>query len=65
MDAYLLYQSIKQLWAEHTNKNSGGISKNDYTYMKACIWTDEGYREIVGASYNPKLKMIELEMDKE
>jgi len=64
MDAYLLYQAIKQLWSEHTNKNSGLISKSNPD-IKVCVWTDEGYREVVGASYNFELKMIKLELDKE
>lgn len=65
MDAYDLYQVIKQLWAEHTNKNSGNISKSDYTNMKVCVWTSEGYREVINANYNHKLNFIELTLDQE
>lgn len=65
MDAYLLYQAIKQLWAEHTNKNSGAISKVEYTFMKVCVWTEDGYREVVNARYNQNMKFIELELDGE
>jgi hypothetical protein len=64
MDAYILYQAVKQLWSEHSNKNSGLISKSNED-MKICVWTDEGYREVVGVSYNTQLKMIELQLDKE
>lgn len=64
MEAYLLYQSVKQLWVEYTNKHSGVISK-DNDNIKVCVWTEEGYREVVGASYNSQIKMIELELDKE
>lgn len=65
MDAYILYQVIKQLWSEYTNKNSGAISKSEHTYMKVCVWTDEGYREVTGARYNENLKFIELRLDGE
>lgn len=56
MDAYLLYRTIKQLWSEHSMENSN---------MKVCVWTNEGYREVVGASYNSNLKLIELVLDEE
>lgn len=64
MDAYLLYQAVKQLWSEHTNKNSGLISKSS-SDIKVCVWTDEGYREVVDAVYNSNLKLIELVLDEE
>jgi hypothetical protein len=64
MDAYFLYQSIKQLWSEHTNKNSGLISKSD-DVMKVCVWTEHGYREVISARYNENSKFIELELDGE
>ena len=64
MDANILYQVIKQLWAEHTNKNSGAISKSN-DVMKVCIWTEHGYREVVNARYNHNTKFIQLELDGE
>jgi len=33
--------------------------------MRVCVWTEEGYREVVGAVYNPNLKLIELRLDEE
>jgi hypothetical protein len=64
MDAYNIYHLLKKLWAEHTNKNSGIINKSAGD-IKVCVWTDEGYREVVNVCYNDKLKFIELELDKE
>ena len=62
MDAYNIYHLIKSLWAEHVNKNSGTIIKSK-DIIKVCVWTEEGYREVVGVSYNHKNKFIELELD--
>ena len=64
MDAYILFQVIKQLWSEYTNKNSGSISKVN-EIMKVCVWTEHGYREVISARYNDNMKFIELELDKE
>lgn len=65
MDAYFLQQVIKQLWSEYTNKNSGSISKSEHIGMKVCVWTEHGYREVTGATYNDQLKFIELTLDGE
>lgn len=62
MDAYNIYHLIKSLWAEHVNKNSGTIIKHSDA-IKICVWTEEGYREVVGVHYNDKMKFIELELD--
>lgn len=64
MDAYDIYHRIKQLWSLHTNKSSGMINKS-YENMRICVWTSEGYREVVNAVYNDKLNLIELELDQE
>jgi hypothetical protein len=64
MDAYNIYHLLKKLWAEHTNKNSGIIDKSGGD-IKVCVWTAEGYREVIGLRYNESLKFIELELDVE
>lgn len=64
MDAYNVYHLIKSLWAEHVNKNSGVLEKSP-DMIKVCVWTEEGYREVIGVVYNDRLKFIELELDKE
>lgn len=64
MDAYDIYHAMKRLWAEHVNKNSGVMGKSSDA-IKVCVWTEEGYREVTGVVYNEKLKLIELELDKE
>ncbi len=64
MDAYNIYHLIKSLWAEHVNKNSG-LSYKSSDRVKVCVWTEEGYREVINVHYNDKLKFIELELDKE
>lgn len=63
MDAYNIFHLIKRLWSEHVNKHSGIITSSDA--IKVCIWTSEGYREVVGVEYNEKLKFIELRLDEE
>lgn len=64
MDAYDIYHKVKILWSQHVNKASGTINK-EYDKIKLCVWTAEGYREVVNVSYNDKLKFIELELDQE
>jgi hypothetical protein len=64
MDAYDIYHKIKQLWSDNVDKASGTINKPS-GIIKVCVWTEDGYREVIGASYNSKLKIIELEMDQE
>lgn len=64
MDAYDLYHKLKYTWAENVDKSSGTINKSS-GIIKVCVWTDDGYREVVGLTYNDKLKIIELELDKE
>lgn len=31
--------------------------------IKACVWTTEGYKEIVSVKYNKDLNLIELELE--
>lgn len=64
MDAYDIADLIKKLWAEHIPKDSGVISKSKYR-MPVVVWTEEGYRQVVGITYNSKLNLIQLEMDSE
>lgn len=64
MDAYDIYHKVKILWSQHVNKASGTINK-EYDKIKLCVWTPDGYREVVNVSYNDKLKFIELELDQE
>lgn len=63
MDAYELSYKLKDLWCELSPKNSGELTK-DYKKVPVCIWTEEGYREVVGIKIN-KLNIIELELDDE
>lgn len=64
MDAYDIFNKIKTVWAEHTDKGSGTLSKQ-YSKMRVCVWTPEGYREVIDLEYNDKLKFIELRLDQE
>ena len=63
MDAYNIYHLVKRLWSEHVTKHSGVIRAQDA--VKICVWTPDGYREVVNVVYNEKLKFIELELDQE
>jgi hypothetical protein len=64
MDAYNIYHIIKRLWSEYVNKSSGILIKSQ-DMIKVCVWTDDGYREVVNVVYNEKYKFIELELDQE
>ena len=65
MDAYDISNQMKNLWAQHTDKNSGYGKKNFGYDIRVVTWTDQGYREVTGLKYNEQLKMIELELDNE
>jgi hypothetical protein len=56
---------MKNLWAQHTDKNSGSGKKNFGYDIRVVTWTDQGYREVTALKYNEQLKMIELELDNE
>ena len=64
MDAYNIYHIIKRLWSEYVNKSSGSLIKSQDA-IKVCVWTEDGYREVVNVTYNEKYKFIELELDQE
>jgi hypothetical protein len=64
MDAYDISEIMKKMWAEIVPKNSGELSKTTRD-IKVCVWTDQGYREVIGLHYNPTAKFIELELDNE
>ena len=64
MDAYDVSQKVKDLYSKHVDRSSGTLGRS-YGTMKLCVWTIDGYREIRNASYNEKLKLIELELDEE
>jgi len=65
MDAYDISNKMKDLWAQHTDKNSGSGKKNFGYDIRVVTWTEHGYREVTGLKYNEQLKMIELELDNE
>lgn len=64
MDAYSMYHLLKRLWSENISTSSGIIDKK-LDNIRICVWTPEGYREVVSATYNKNLKFIELELDQE
>ena len=64
MDAYDISEIMKKMWQELTPKNSGELSKN-MGGIRVCVWTEHGYREVVGLHYNPTTKFIELDLDEE
>ena len=61
MDAPLISEKLKAIWAEHAIKSSGTINK--IPGMKVQVWTEYGYREVIGLCYNNDLKSIELVLD--
>ena len=64
MDAYDLYQTIKHLWAENSDKRSGFLEKSQQ-HMAVMINTEYGYREVIDIRMNKELNAIELILDKE
>lgn len=64
MDAYDLYQAIKYLWAENSDKRSGSLDKSKQ-HMAVMINTEYGYREVVGIRMNKEINAIELILDQE
>ena len=64
MDAYNLYQAIKHLWVENSDKRSGLLQKSQQ-HMAVMINTEYGYREVIGIRMNKELNAIELILDQE
>jgi len=63
MDAYDLSNQMKELWAATVDKNSGQLSKSKLP-LGVCVWTEYGYKRVVGLSYNLN-GFIELELEDE
>jgi hypothetical protein len=61
MDAYDLSDRLMNAWREVVPKNSGELKKTNEK-VRVCVWTEYGYREVVGISIN-KLGFIEIELD--
>lgn len=61
MDANDLSKDIFEAWRELVPKDSGELSKNKKQII-ACVWTEHGYRQVVGVSIN-HLGFIELHLD--
>lgn len=62
MDAYDISEIMKKMWSELTPRNSGELTER-ISDIRVCVWTEQGYREVVGLHYNPTIKFIELELD--
>lgn len=63
MDARDFSERIFKLWQEKYPKNSGDIHKS-LQRVPVAIWTEQGYREVVGAHIN-ELGFIEIVLDDE
>ena len=63
MDAYDLSNDMKALWAATVDKSSGQLAKSKLP-LEVCVWTEYGYRKVVGLSYNIN-GFIELELEDE
>lgn len=62
MDAYDVSEKIKKYWAVLYPKNSGEMLK-PRSKVKVVVYTDEGWREVVGVYINDNV--IELKLDTE
>jgi hypothetical protein len=63
MDARDLSELVFKLWQEKYPKDSGTIHKS-LKKVPVAVWTEHGYREVVGAHIND-LGFIELELEQE
>jgi hypothetical protein len=64
MDAYDLIEVLKIIWQQNVNKSSGTINKSKCK-IGVLVHTDEGFRNVVGAVWDPQLKKILLKLDDE
>ena len=64
MDAYDISNKIKDVWMQHSDKNSGMLSKK-IVEMPVVLRTEEGYRKVVAVLWNVELNKIELVLDTE
>jgi hypothetical protein len=62
MDAYDISDKIKKYWCALYPKNSGEIKKPK-SEVKVVVYTEHGYREVVGVYI--KDNTIELKLDEE
>lgn len=64
MDAYDLTEMLKTLWQQNVEKSSGVINKAK-AKVGVVVHTDEGFRNVIGARWDPQLKKIVLLLDTE
>lgn len=64
MDAYDLTEILKTLWQQNVEKSSGVINK-EKGKIGVVVHTDEGFRNVVNARWDPQLKKIVLILDTE
>jgi hypothetical protein len=62
MDVYDLYQKIQQLWVDHVERDSGTLHKKK-KHMVAVVNTDEGFREVIGVTWDDEIKAIRQIVD--
>ena len=62
MDAYDLIDMLKILWQQNVDKSSGTIDKSKGK-IGVVVNTDEGFRNVVGARWDPQMKKIMLVLD--
>lgn len=64
MDAYNLIEMLKTIWQSNVDKSSGLIDKSGKK-IGIVVNTDEGFRNVIGARWDPQLKKIMLVLDNE
>ena len=63
MDARDLSEQLFKLWQVKYPKDSGLIHKS-LNKIPAVVWTEQGYREVIGVRVNGQ-GLIQLELDDE
>lgn len=63
MDARDLSEQLFKLWQVKYPKDSGSIHKS-LNRIPAVVWTEQGYREVIGVRINNQ-GLIQIELDDE
>lgn len=64
MDAYDLIELLKKIWQQNVDKSSGEIDKLNKN-IGVIVHSDDGFRNVVNAKWDPSLNKIILILDNE
>lgn len=64
MDAYDLIEMLKTIWQHNVDKSSGTIDKSGKK-IGVIVYSDDGFRNVIGARWDSQLNKIMLVLDNE